>query len=279
MFLAWRRLFALCLFSSLPACGSSVTSTTTLEVKDPSRVALLRGDQVVLPAGNAPTETDLGEADVEPVPGGHSQVNVAAVRAPTGAISFKWDTRLPLATGEEQTMLPAAAGKWTAVALHEPVDVERSTFRWDVCASLRSTGWLGYQAVVELRRCGAGDLDGTPLAITTPWSNVVVTRRTTVVPRARPTLQLVAAGFASPLLILAGGGDLGSAGIYILEGIGVSVGVAGVLLGVSLLFPAESTCTEVLGPASAMASNRTAAVSSRACSAGREKVAGAKARL
>jgi hypothetical protein len=51
----------------------------------------------------------------------------------------------------------------------DSADVTASDFRWKLCASLRP---------------------GTcfPLTLETPWSNVVVTRGTTVVPRTRPAL-------------------------------------------------------------------------------------------
>jgi hypothetical protein len=223
-----------CLLPGLTACGATVTSVTTLEVRDASRVSVLRGDEVALPAGNAPAETSVGTTDVELVPGTRSQVDVSALRAPSGEILLRWATRPPIVTGEEPVMrADASAGPWK-IGLPDSADLTASAFRWNLCASLRP---------------------GTcfPLTIETPWSNVVVTRRTTVVPRTRQALQKAALVAAGPLLLAAllpAGTDFGSADGAVLGVLGVSAGASGVLLGSSFLFPGPRTCTEILAPGS-----------------------------
>lgn len=144
-------------------------------------------------------------------------------------------------------MLPVAAAAGRRVPLRRAVDVTRPAFQWEVCATLVPRG-SAYAAVVAMRPCGPDDLGGNALTIDTPWSNVVLTRRTTIVPRTRRSLQTASAVFASPLLLLTGGANYGSAGVAILEVTGVSLGVSGLLLGTSMLFPGPRTCEETLGP-------------------------------
>ncbi|HEY3815843.1 MAG TPA: hypothetical protein VGL81_01670 [Polyangiaceae bacterium] len=218
-----------------------MTSETTLEVRDVSRVAVLHGDQVALPADGAPTEAPLGTADVEVVPGGQAEVDVTAVRTPAGEISLKWATRPPIVTGEKRVTLPGASGRRWRVAVPETVDLTQPDLRWNFCAPLRPGA------------CYA-------LTIETPWSNVVVTRRTTVVPHTRPALQKAALVVAAPLLLMAllpAGTNFGSADGAILVVLGVSAGVTALVLGSSFLFPGPHTLTETVAPGSAAAIDRT----------------------
>jgi hypothetical protein len=241
-----RPLLALLVAPLVSACGTTVTSQTTLGIGDPSRVEILRGDRVVLPEGHAPAEVPLGPEDVEPAPGARSHVGIAALRASTGAISFKWDTRLPLVTGEEQKLVSTAA---SPVRLVDAVDLDRPAFRQALCVSLRHEGTGGYRAGLAMHACGSGDLGGVTLAIETPWSNVVVTRRTEIVPHAREQVFWTGGALVLvPVLVLSTGATFDSAELPVLASMGGMLVVGGLVMAASTLLPEACTRVEVLRP-------------------------------
>ena len=246
---SWRLRLAFLVAPLVSACGTTVTSQTTLAIEDPSRVKVLRGDWVVLPEGYAPTEVPLGPKDVEPAAGARSQVGIAALRASGGAISFKWDTRLPLVTGEEQKLVSTAG---SPVRLVDAVDLDRPTFRQDLCVSLRRDGMGGYRAGLAMHTCGPGDLGGETLAIETPWSNVVVTRRTEIVPQARERVMWTGGVLVLvPVLVLSSGATFDGAALPVLASAGGMLVVGGLVMAASTLLPDASTRIEVLRPAHA----------------------------
>jgi hypothetical protein len=247
---SYRRLFATLLFALLPCvtgCGASVTTVTTVAVKDPSRVALRdEAGRVVLPAGEA-REVPLADVEVEPAPGGHTRVGLTAVRDAKGAIAIRWDTRLPLGTGEEQSLvLPSGT---TALVLPESA-LNGPSFGQPLCAYVAERGMGGYAAVFATRDCGPHDLAGQRLTLDTPWDNVVVRRRTTVVSRTRQKLMGVGAAIVLvPLVIASSGASLtGAGGAAVLAGMGVMVGTGLAVVGAAFLFPPTRVYDETLVP-------------------------------
>jgi hypothetical protein len=251
----------------LVGCGTARSSITTLTIRDPSRVALLKDGEAVLPAGGPAATVDLGSQTVEPEPGGRSELALAARRAEQGEISVRWETHLPLVNGEEQSLVPATGLVVAeAPALQPPAP---PMLRLDACAYLapnyvaRPTNngrthveeQAGLRAVAGAKPCPSEQLGATPLALETPWDNVVIQRRTKATSQTREGFYTIGGLLvATPLLVVlsAGGGGNFKSNTEAIE-VGAALGgtaLIGILLVVAgrVFFPAETVTTQTLGP-------------------------------
>jgi hypothetical protein len=234
--------YAFCLVG-LVGCASS----ETFVVQDPSRVEVLHDNQVVLAAGSREERAWVSQASVDPVPGGHSHVQLEARRDAAGAISLVWDTKLPLVNGEEHALLTPS----TDVVLANP-DFTRPVLRWSACAHLLKPTYHApaYSATVAMRACGPNDFAAEPLILETPWDNVQVRR--VVGGTGRTTVAGI--GY---VLMMAGAGLIPAQPELLVLGIsGGLIAVGGVLLGVSYLLPGSHTRMESIHPAANAASTR-----------------------
>jgi hypothetical protein len=222
-------------------CVAGCAEPETFMLQDPSRVDVLRDNQVVLPAGGGEEDARLSQAEVDPSPGGHSHVQVDVRRQPSGAISLRWDTKLPLTNGEEQDLLSPRAGG-VPLALSTPLDLTRPVLRWSACAYLIKPTYRTstYSAVVAMRACGPSDFAAERLTLETSWDNVKV--RHMVGGGARRDLAGLGYVFA-----MAGVGLIPAQPIPVVFAIsGGLLLVGGALAGASYLFPAGHDQTETL---------------------------------
>ena len=254
-------------------CGSSLSSTTSLTVADPSRVALLAGSDVALPAGGSAQTIGLGSQTVELAPGGQSEVGVSVLRTARGELAVRWDTRLPLVDGEQQLLVPTTGLELplqpqAGLDLRlPPLGASPRSFHLDACARLSRAGYYaatnngrthastltqtGFTATAEAAACPADAVAATPLALETGWDNVVIHRRVTRSSNARDyffTAGGVAAVVGIIPLSLGGGGGSRQASDDILIFSGTTIGLGVVLALIGLAFPHDVTTIETLAP-------------------------------
>jgi hypothetical protein len=157
---------------ALSGCLSE-TTTTRLEVVDPSLVAI---------AGHASRldvrqhgDIVLEDGAFETEPGASSHYRLRAVREETGEIALEWDAHVPLLNGEHQTLVDRSGvvdlGA-TSLSSYGKLG-EGPGLAFSSCASLarrKVKGRLvGYDAI-EWSNCSA--LANVPYTLETPWSNV-----------------------------------------------------------------------------------------------------------
>jgi hypothetical protein len=248
----------------LAGCGgATITTTTTLSIRDASRVMLLRDDRSVFAAAGS-ASVSLGSQTIEPAPGGRSEVGLAVNRADSGEISVRWDTRLPIMNGEEQVLVPKAG--LTDLPAPPLAPDAGPTLRLDACTYLKEAGVTrrvgrmttysktGFDAMAVPEACSPDWLGASPFALETPWDNVEIHRRVRVSPNARRAAFGAAGAFlAIPISLLPYVGaaygshsdGLGN-GILIASAVGLVLG--GVFGIAGAMLPGPTVTMETLAP-------------------------------
>jgi len=191
-------------------CGATITSTTSVDILDPSRVALLRGDgEQLLSAGGSAEIKSLGS--VEPTQDGGSDIALAVERTDTGQIIAHWDTLLPIVNGNAQALVPRTGLRDVpAPPLPSPAT---PNLRIDACthfeghlvthvthngrARYESYEKTGYDAQAVPLECDAAWSRATSFQLETPWDNVVIHRKLRSSPTARKRLSQVGGVFGA----------------------------------------------------------------------------------
>jgi hypothetical protein len=181
------RIARLVLFSLLlTGCSRRLTTTATITIRDPSRVALLSGTRVIVPARS--------EREVAPVllrkgtlSGGPDRFAATAFRAPNGEIAVEWERR-GITNADELTLLSPGNNLAIAPAIltESPNLFHAPTLHLPYCASLTAEFFLtarrrrpipvAYRATVAPETCSEDTESAIDLAIETPWDNVGAVR-------------------------------------------------------------------------------------------------------
>jgi hypothetical protein len=184
-----RTITLLLLALPLDACllRDTVTSTS-ITIRDASQIAMEAGPEheEILPPGTTPHEVPLDEGRIQTGADTAADYSVSAHREADGSLGLSWDTKLPLADGERQSLWrngETLEGGGTA----DRVAPRGDQLHLDQCASLhrgfsrRSASFYASSTTRGVStdplgtpfRCLAGTGD-VPYSISTPWSNVVV---------------------------------------------------------------------------------------------------------
>lgn len=158
------------------------TRTLTIQLADPSRVALMTGTTPVLPPEPGERTATLRDEPFSPEPGARADLSVRAVRAPNGEIGIDWATKVPILNGEHQTLL-GADGRFpeseAVFRLMSPEMLGRPTLHIESCLQLDGahsrSALVGYR-VNEWSGCNGGSFVSIPFSLDTPWDNVVEIR-------------------------------------------------------------------------------------------------------
>ena len=172
--------------ASLLLSGCVVQSVSTeVQVRDPTRVALVREEKTVIAAGAGETRAPLASGRFESLDSS-AAYQATALRTADGALWIEWATKLPLQNGERSKVIgsePIAFAKPLA-ALFGPDDLAAPQFDFPLCASIAyhparyGGSWRGDA------RGADGDCHGgagvVPYRLQTDWSNVVIHEKTRV---------------------------------------------------------------------------------------------------